>query len=147
MKGTCIIILVILLVNLSCEKKISTNDIPLSMQYKIDSMYPNNTNIHWVREIKTYEARFLVDSMEHFIAFDLNGKLHNKVFEINKSDMPSEILKVFIHRYNNAVNLKYFKDEGSVKTSYHIEMTWNNGNYKVFFAPDGKVIKQVKNLK
>jgi hypothetical protein len=136
-------VLMFLLFFFACEQKVRPAEIPENIRNKFNTLYPDAQNIHWYKEIKTYEVTFTNKKTNISISFDFDGNITETEEEITQREVPGEVLNMIDSKFSRATITSFNKIRSYGKLQYEADMKIKNENYKVFFTPEGKIIRQV----
>ena len=131
----------------ACEQKISNDNVPEGIRNKFSAIYPAAENVRWAKEIKNYRAYFKNSGNDIAVLFDKKGNVKETEIKIEKKEVPEAVIKMISREYPKANLISFSRVDSPDMVQYAVKMNIRKENYKVFFSPEGRLIKQVLNTK
>ena len=142
--------LFLLMILLPCvsHAAIHTKDpeIPKNILAKIDSLYPNATQIDWVKDMGHYQADFVYKNKCVSILFKKNGEELYFREEITAVEIPSAVREVLNQEYLDKgykmvyVMTRWAKNDFAHQKLYEIEVVKGRRLYFVRYDGTGKLV-------
>jgi uncharacterized membrane protein YkoI len=128
----------------ACGQKLKDIEVPASVKASFTKQFPNIKKVTWSRESEAeYEAEFKTKGSEQSANFDSNGNWLETETEIEKADVPSNVIgaveKEFPGYQVEEAELAETKDNG---TFYELEIEKGEVSYELSVSKDGKILKK-----
>jgi hypothetical protein len=131
----------------ACEQKISNEDVPEEIRNRFNALYPAAENVRWAKEIKNYRAYFKNSGNDIAALFDKKGNVKETEMKIEETEVPDAVIKMISKEYPKAQVISFSRVNSPDMVQYAVKMHLKKEDYKVFFSPEGRLIKQVLNTK
>lgn len=123
------------------KDKIKESDVPTAIQTSFKTEFPNAKDVEWKMKEGTYKAKFKMNDMAHFAAYDAAGKMTSKGMKIKESELPSAVASAVKGSYaDRAIDEVYSVDKSGTK-HYMVKLK-GTPETKLLYTADGQVVKE-----
>jgi len=135
-----LMVLVSTIVFTACGQK---SNVPEKVKTAFAEKFPNATKVSWDKENATeWEAEFKMNDKEYSANFDNNGNWKETEYEINKSDIPSDVKSTLDKDFSGyKIEVAEISETVDGKV-YEFELEKGKTKMEVAISPDGKVVKK-----
>ena len=127
----------------ACGQK---SNVPAKVKTAFTEKFPNATKISWDKEnAKEWEAEFKMNGKEYSANFDNNGNWKETEYEVEKSDIPSDVKSTLDSDFNGYKIEEAEISETESDKVYEFQLEKGKTNIEVAISPDGSIVKKEEN--
>lgn len=138
------------------EADVPTSDLPANVREAASKRLPGATITGAEKELKSVGACWEVKLREMDrnweVVVDSQGKIVETEQELRREEAPAEVLSAADRAipggtFVSVESIETMTAPGKTETCYHVKKTRDGASYKITLAPDGKVLRKVREAK
>jgi uncharacterized membrane protein YkoI len=124
----------------ACSQDTPASKVPSVVLNAVQAKHPGMA-VDWEKKKNFYEAEFKMDSVEHTLHIDVEGKLIRHETEIRSNELPPGVLTAIKARYAGYSIDEAARIEQKGQTFYEVELEAKGKKDRtIFFSTDGNII-------